>query len=272
MSKAKQQTVVLRNIACSLSPAMVKSILDDAGLGGAFSYVCVPCIPSGRSNFGYAFVGFRSAADAEECCRLFDGKTFGRTSSKKVCQVELANEEKDSRALAQMNRRQRHGRQLGLLVCDGSGKHRTSAERATSSRLGTAVGPSTHEVPPLPASSAGTAPADDARGDLRSSLEGLVAQYLSAVELARPPKLAPAGMAGAPDLPTYRLGQQLRPLDAVAAPGAWPHGEPVWIASLGDALGVCCLAGEVASSSGPSRDECPELYHSSAEWSRVSSS
>jgi len=113
-----QCTVVLRNIACKLTPAMVKDVLDEAGLQGTFAFVCVPCIPSGRSNLGYAFIGFRSANHAASCRLLFEGKVFGRTSSVKICEVELANEEKGSRALAQMCRRQRHGRQLGLLVCD----------------------------------------------------------------------------------------------------------------------------------------------------------
>lgn len=113
-----QCTVVLRNIPCKLTPPMVKDVLDEAGLQGTFAFVCVPCIPSGRSNLGYAFVGFRSADHAASCRLLFEGKVFGRTSSVKLCEVDLANDEKGSRALAQMCRRQRHGRQLGLLVCD----------------------------------------------------------------------------------------------------------------------------------------------------------
>jgi len=128
--RGMQCTVVLRNIACSLTPEKVKQILDTSGLRGTFSFVCVPCIPTGRSNLGYAFVCFRASEHVEECRRLFQGKVFGCTSSKKVCEVVLANGEKDVKALAQMSRRQRRGRQLGLLMCDAAGEPCASAERA----------------------------------------------------------------------------------------------------------------------------------------------
>eukprot|EP00429_Kryptoperidinium_foliaceum_P010316 CAMPEP_0176004032 /NCGR_PEP_ID=MMETSP0120_2-20121206/1480_1 /TAXON_ID=160619 /ORGANISM="Kryptoperidinium foliaceum, Strain CCMP 1326" /LENGTH=240 /DNA_ID=CAMNT_0017336693 /DNA_START=14 /DNA_END=734 /DNA_ORIENTATION=+ len=82
-----------------MTPPMVKETLDDAGLRGTFHFVCVPCIPSGRSNLGYAFVGFSSAEHAQECRRQFHGRVFGRTFSSKLCVVEPASEEKDAKAL-----------------------------------------------------------------------------------------------------------------------------------------------------------------------------
>mmetsp|Transcript_133544 Transcript_133544/g.386569 ORF Transcript_133544/g.386569 Transcript_133544/m.386569 type:complete len:307 (-) Transcript_133544:274-1194(-) len=255
MCEGAQYTVVLRNIACRLTPEMVKQILGDAGLEGTFSFVCVPCIPSGRSNLGYAFVGFRSSVHAEECRRLFQGKVFGGTSSKKICEVVPANEEKDARALMHMSRRQRKGRQLGLLVCDGSGEQLTSVERAPrelgEDRLETAVNRLTSEksAPPPPAESAKAAAEAPAGVAPRGAPEGLAAppwmapltpaelgmfshlfaSYLS-ILLAAAPVASPPPLGGdliwAAAAASHAGGHLPPPLDAYPSPSQL---QPPWI-------------------------------------------
>eukprot|EP00429_Kryptoperidinium_foliaceum_P049566 CAMPEP_0176121464 /NCGR_PEP_ID=MMETSP0120_2-20121206/61140_1 /TAXON_ID=160619 /ORGANISM="Kryptoperidinium foliaceum, Strain CCMP 1326" /LENGTH=124 /DNA_ID=CAMNT_0017456013 /DNA_START=18 /DNA_END=389 /DNA_ORIENTATION=- len=110
--------MMLRNIACSFTPARVKEVLEDAGFAGSFSFVYVPSVHTGRSNLGYAFVCFRTPEMAEECRRRFHGKVFGLANTKKICEVQEASVEKDLKAAARSCRRQRSGRNHGLLICD----------------------------------------------------------------------------------------------------------------------------------------------------------
>mmetsp|Transcript_64982 Transcript_64982/g.181673 ORF Transcript_64982/g.181673 Transcript_64982/m.181673 type:complete len:225 (-) Transcript_64982:504-1178(-) len=84
-------TLMLRNIACKFTKEDVKRILDDMGMRGRYSFVAVPRLHTGRSNFGYAFVCCRSRADAEACFRLCDGRILGETNATKLCRVVLAN-------------------------------------------------------------------------------------------------------------------------------------------------------------------------------------
>lgn len=78
---------MLRGIACKLGQEDVKTILDAVGLRGKFSSVYVPCVAVRRSNLGYGFVRFRTAAYARECYDLCHGRPLGPSSPGKVCGV-----------------------------------------------------------------------------------------------------------------------------------------------------------------------------------------
>lgn len=80
-------TVVLRNIACSYTPAGVKDVLDSVGLRGTFSLVRVP-------RRGTAVVLFDAPEAAAACLGIFSGCVFSGqweegAKGRKVCEVRF---------------------------------------------------------------------------------------------------------------------------------------------------------------------------------------
>jgi len=95
-----ETTVMLRNIACRYSEFDVAAILDDSGFFDKYDFIYVPLSPGHetkkrQSNFGYAFVNFAQREFAEECRQAFNGRRFGRCSSK-LCQVKPAKIQGDA--------------------------------------------------------------------------------------------------------------------------------------------------------------------------------
>mmetsp|Transcript_58544 Transcript_58544/g.164181 ORF Transcript_58544/g.164181 Transcript_58544/m.164181 type:complete len:240 (+) Transcript_58544:41-760(+) len=113
---SQEFTVMLRGIACKLGQEDVKTILDAVGLRGKFSSVYVPCVAVRRSNLGYGFVRFRTAAYARECYDLCHGRPLGPSSPGKVCGVVPARRQ-DKEAIDAKRRRRSDG-SVGALVCD----------------------------------------------------------------------------------------------------------------------------------------------------------
>jgi len=111
-----QVTVVLRNIACRFTQEDVKRTLDECGLQGKFSLVYAPRIESRNSNFGYAFVRFRTPAYAAECASLLNGKVFGASNTKKLCQVEIAEAQESIEETLRRRRRRQNGMKPELLL------------------------------------------------------------------------------------------------------------------------------------------------------------
>lgn len=60
-------------------------------------------MPLRRSNVGYAFVRFKSAASAQLCFHLCHGKPFGTSLQSKSCRVCVANVQ-DAKGVASASR------------------------------------------------------------------------------------------------------------------------------------------------------------------------
>ena len=84
-------TVMIRHIACKYKEPDVRRILDEQGMAGTYSSVHVPESFSNRSNRGYVFVTFDSVAHVEMCKERLSGRTFGCSSTQKLCQVSMAH-------------------------------------------------------------------------------------------------------------------------------------------------------------------------------------
>lgn len=80
-------TALLRNIACRFMEEDVCATLDALGFRGHYDSVCVPRSRMMHSNLGYAFVKFSTSEYAKLCCKLCQGKVFGQSQTKKLCEV-----------------------------------------------------------------------------------------------------------------------------------------------------------------------------------------
>ena len=92
--------LMLQNIACRYTKADVMDILDALGFNGTYDSVYVPERPYGKrskkgkySSLGYAFVNFLDAKSASECKRQVSGKTFGWSTTAKLCVVSMAKDQ-----------------------------------------------------------------------------------------------------------------------------------------------------------------------------------
>jgi len=111
-----QVTLMLQNIACKFTKEDLRVILEDLGMRGKFAFVAVPRVQTRRANFGYAFVSFRSAEAALECCALCQGRVLGPSNTKKTCDVSAARVQGPLESVL-VHRGQRD-REAEILCCD----------------------------------------------------------------------------------------------------------------------------------------------------------
>jgi len=76
---------MVRHIACRLTLQDVMDVLKRLGLEGTYSHIHV--LMRGKCNRGYAFVTFLTHGGARACYACCQGRTFGESSTMKVCEI-----------------------------------------------------------------------------------------------------------------------------------------------------------------------------------------
>jgi hypothetical protein len=86
-------TIMLRNLPKNLTRNSLVAMLDEKHLRGKYDFVYLPQDYKHHVGFGYAFVNFTVASDAESCMTLFEGYSNWPMTSEKVCTVGWSNQE-----------------------------------------------------------------------------------------------------------------------------------------------------------------------------------
>lgn len=86
-------TIMLRNLPKNLTRDSLLSMLNEKYLIGKYDFVYLPQDYKHHVGFGYAFVNFTKASDAESCMTLFDGYNNWPMPSEKQCTVGWSNQD-----------------------------------------------------------------------------------------------------------------------------------------------------------------------------------
>mmetsp|Transcript_114065 Transcript_114065/g.213668 ORF Transcript_114065/g.213668 Transcript_114065/m.213668 type:complete len:97 (+) Transcript_114065:2-292(+) len=83
--------MMLRNIPCALQSEGLGQVLHAKGFDGTYDFIHMPTRKKNGSNFGYAFINFKSPAEASRFEQAFRGYRFKGTLSTKECEVTPAH-------------------------------------------------------------------------------------------------------------------------------------------------------------------------------------
>uniref|UniRef100_A0A7S4SWG0 Mei2-like C-terminal RNA recognition motif domain-containing protein n=1 Tax=Alexandrium monilatum TaxID=311494 RepID=A0A7S4SWG0_9DINO len=90
-SGAPLTTMMLRNIPNKYTQNSLLKEINESGFAGAYDFFYLPMDVQNRSNVGYAFINFLSAAEAERFRKAFSEHHFQRFHSRKIGSVCVAH-------------------------------------------------------------------------------------------------------------------------------------------------------------------------------------
>jgi len=80
-------TVMIRNMPNNYTRNMLLELVDSMGFAGNYDFAYLPVDFQSQAGLGYAFINFRSVADANLCFERFEGFSNWTVPSEKVCTV-----------------------------------------------------------------------------------------------------------------------------------------------------------------------------------------
>jgi len=109
---------MFRNLPCKYAQEDLKATLDAAGFRGQFDLIYMPRSAVKQSNFGYAYVNFRTPNLAERCLNRLNDMPVHDGRREKICTVSVAHVQGGAEAMPERRRRCKPGCRAEPLIID----------------------------------------------------------------------------------------------------------------------------------------------------------